>query len=105
MAIIEGTCDERFGALQRELTQCLEVGDELGASIVVDLDGEIAVDMWGGFRDEARTQPWQRDTITNVWSTTKTVTISYMMNKMGAGLVGSDRAECYLRAIYGALAD
>jgi len=74
MAIIEGTCDERFGALHRELTQFLEDGDELGASIVVDLDGDIAVDIWGGFRDEARTQPWQRDTITNVWSTTKTVT-------------------------------
>jgi CubicO group peptidase (beta-lactamase class C family) len=41
---------------------------------VVDLDGEIAVDIWGGFRDEARTIGWTRDTITNVWSTTKTVT-------------------------------
>jgi len=40
-----------------------------------DVDGgEIAVDLWGGFRDEAGTIPWTRDTITNVWSTTKTVT-------------------------------
>ncbi len=74
MANVEGTCDERFTAVRHELAECLDAGDELGASIVVDLDGEVAVDLWGGYRDEARTQPWLRDTITNVWSTTKTVT-------------------------------
>src|SRR6266436_289922 len=74
MADINGTCDERFDAVRRELAACLDAGDELGASIVVDLDGEVAVDMWGGYRDEAQAQPWVADTITNVWSTTKTVT-------------------------------
>ncbi len=74
MANIDGSCDERFAAVRHELAQCLDADAELGASIVVDLDGEIAVDLWGGYRDEARTQPWLRDTITNVWSTTKTVT-------------------------------
>jgi CubicO group peptidase (beta-lactamase class C family) len=74
MANIEGTCDERFAAVRHELAECIDEGDELGASIAVDLDGEVAVDLWGGYRDEARTQPWRRDTITNVWSTTKTVT-------------------------------
>jgi CubicO group peptidase (beta-lactamase class C family) len=74
MANIDGTCVERFASVRHELEQCLDTGDDLGASIVVDVDGEVAVDLWGGYRDEARTQPWQRDTITNVWSTTKTVT-------------------------------
>jgi len=74
MAHIEGTCDERFSALKRELERNVDVGAEVGASIVVDLDGDIAVDIWGGHCDEDRAIPWQRDTITNVWSTTKTVT-------------------------------
>jgi CubicO group peptidase (beta-lactamase class C family) len=74
MASIDGTCDDRFSAVRNEFEQCLDSGDELGASIVLDIDGQIPVDLWGGYRDEARTQPWQRDTITNVWSTTKTVT-------------------------------
>ena len=74
MAELQGKCDERFGALRSVLQQNVDSGAELGASIVLDLDGEIAVDLWGGHRDEARTQPWERDTITNVWSTTKTVT-------------------------------
>ena len=74
MADIQGSCDERFGAVREVLAECLDSGEELGASIVLDLDGDVAIDMWGGYRDEARTQPWVSDTITNVWSTTKTIT-------------------------------
>ena len=48
-------------------------GEELGASIAVDLDGETVVDIWGGYRDEERTTPWTEDTIVNGWSTTKCV--------------------------------
>jgi CubicO group peptidase (beta-lactamase class C family) len=74
MADIHGSCDERFSAVSAALAENIDAGEETGASLVVDLDGEIAVDIWGGFRDEARTIGWTGDTITNVWSTTKTVT-------------------------------
>ena len=74
MADIHGTCADRFEPVRAALARNVDAREEIGASIVVDLDGEIAVDIWGGYRDEARTQPWERDTITNVWSTTKTVT-------------------------------
>jgi CubicO group peptidase (beta-lactamase class C family) len=74
MADVSGTCDGRFEEVKRELAESLDSGEELGASIALDLDGDVVIDMWGGYRDEARTQPWDTDTITNVWSTTKTVT-------------------------------
>ena len=74
MAELSGTCDARFGGVREALQRNIDSGEDVGASLVVDLDGEIAVDLWGGFRDEAGTDPWTRDTITNVWSTTKTVT-------------------------------
>ena len=74
MAELSGTCDSRFDAVRDALQRNVDSGEDVGASIVVDLDGEIAVDLWGGFRDEAGTAAWTRDTITNVWSTTKTVT-------------------------------
>ncbi len=74
MAELSGTCDARFDAVREALQRNIDSGEEVGASIVVDLGGQIAVDLWGGFRDEAGTEPWTRDTITNVWSTTKTVT-------------------------------
>jgi CubicO group peptidase (beta-lactamase class C family) len=44
---------------------------ELGASMSVYRHGERVVDLWGGWRDAARMQPWTRDTLVNVWSTTK----------------------------------
>jgi CubicO group peptidase (beta-lactamase class C family) len=74
MAELNGTCDARFDAVRDALQRNIDSGEDVGASIVVDLDGEIAVDLWGGSRDEAGTAEWTRDTITNVWSTTKTVT-------------------------------
>ena len=74
MADIHGSCDDRFEAVRSALARNLDSGEELGASLVLDIDGDIVIDMWGGFRDQARTVPWSQDTITNVWSSTKTVT-------------------------------
>jgi CubicO group peptidase (beta-lactamase class C family) len=74
MAPIEGTCEPRFEAVRGALAQYLDSGEELGASLVVDIDGDLVVDLWGGFCDQARTVPWTEHTITNVWSSTKTVT-------------------------------
>ena len=74
MADLHGTCEARFKTLRNALARNLDSGDELGASLVIDVDGDIVVDLWGGFRDEKRTTPWSEHTITNVWSTTKTVT-------------------------------
>jgi CubicO group peptidase (beta-lactamase class C family) len=74
MADLQGTCDPRFDAVAAALRRNVESGEELGASLVVDLDGERVVDLWGGHRDEARSTAWDEHTITNVWSTTKTIT-------------------------------
>ena len=73
MAEIDGACDDRFKPLRDALAEHLDSGEELGASIAVTIDGRPVVDIWGGWADEARTAPWGRDTVTNVWSSTKTV--------------------------------
>jgi CubicO group peptidase (beta-lactamase class C family) len=74
MADLQGTCDPRFDAVREALQRNVDSGEELGASLVLDIDGEKVIDLWGGFRDEARTTPWDEHTIVNVWSSTKTVT-------------------------------
>ena len=56
------------------LSETLDSGKDVGASVSVTVEGETVVDIWGGWADEAQTTPWGRDTITNVWSTTKTMT-------------------------------
>jgi CubicO group peptidase (beta-lactamase class C family) len=72
--MVEGTCDERFKGLRDVFTDQIESGEDLGASLAVSIDGETLVDVWGGWKDEAKTQPWTTDTVVNVWSTTKTMT-------------------------------
>ena len=74
MTHVHGTCSEQFEPLRAAFEENLESGEELGASVFVDVDGESVVDLWGGHRDVDRTTPWTEDTIVNVWSTTKTVT-------------------------------
>jgi CubicO group peptidase (beta-lactamase class C family) len=44
---------------------------ELGAALAVYRHGDCVVDLWGGHADRARTRPWTRDTLVNLWSTTK----------------------------------
>ena len=74
MAEVHGVCDGRFEAVRSALARNLDSGEELGTSLVLDIDGDLVIDMWGGFRDQGRTVPWDEHTITNVWSSTKTVT-------------------------------
>ncbi|MDH6291981.1 serine hydrolase domain-containing protein [Rhodococcus opacus] len=73
MTELQGFCDERFTRVRDALQRNVNSGEEVGASLVVDIDGKTVVDLWGGFRDPARTTPWMDDTITNIWSSTKTV--------------------------------
>lgn len=74
MTEIHGSADTRFAAVRDAFQRRLDAGQELGASIAVAVDGELVVDLWGGYADAEKTRDWQSDTLTNVWSTTKTVT-------------------------------
>ncbi|HEX3794171.1 MAG TPA: serine hydrolase domain-containing protein [Acidimicrobiales bacterium] len=74
MADVQGTCEARFDGVRRALSTNLDNGDDLGASVAVYVHGEPVVDIWGGHVDETKTAEWQSDTLTNVWSTTKTMT-------------------------------
>jgi CubicO group peptidase (beta-lactamase class C family) len=70
---IGGVCDPRFAAVRAAFAGNFAKGD-IGASVAVTVDGSLAVDLWGGHADEARTAPWRSDTIAGVASTSKTIT-------------------------------
>ncbi len=46
-------------------------GYEVGASCAVVYKGRMVVDLWGGYRDRDLKNSWQKDTLVNVYSTTK----------------------------------
>ncbi|CAM3812060.1 serine hydrolase [Kibdelosporangium persicum] len=91
MTDVQGHHDRRFDNVRAAFEQNVASGEELGASLVLDIDGDVAIDLWGGYRDPARTTPWDEHTITNVWSTTKTVTSL-------AALILVDRGDLTLTA-------
>jgi CubicO group peptidase (beta-lactamase class C family) len=71
---IHGTCDPAFGAVKDAFAENFGRHGEVGASLALVADGKLVVDLWGGYADPGRTRPWERDTIVNVYSTTKGIT-------------------------------
>ena len=67
---IKGECAPKFGGVKDAFAANFEWGVEIGASFAAAIDGEVVVDLWAGDRD-ASGHPWERDTIVNVYSTTK----------------------------------
>ncbi|KAG8630690.1 hypothetical protein KVT40_002309 [Elsinoe batatas] len=83
----QGHCDPRFLAIKDAFTKNLEANLDLGASFVVNMNGENVIDLWGGHMDAARTKPWTKDTITTIWSTTKTITSLAALLLIDRGLI------------------
>src|SRR5580658_2100601 len=83
---VEGFVGDRFAAVRDAFEANLASGADVGASFCATKDGETVVDLWAGFADEAKTRPWTRDTIVNVYSTTKTM--SFL-----CALIVADRGE------------
>jgi CubicO group peptidase (beta-lactamase class C family) len=87
---IEGTCDARFARVREAFVENFANRRETGASVAIALDGRIVVDLWGGWADKARTRPWTRDTIVNVYSTTKGLTAICAHRLVGEGRLELD---------------
>ena len=83
---IHGLCDERFGPVRECFERNFTERGDIGACFAVTVEGEFVVDLWAGCRDATMSEPWQEDTIVNVYSTTKTMTAL-------AALLLADRGE------------
>jgi CubicO group peptidase (beta-lactamase class C family) len=92
MTEIHGECDPRFEAVRTAFRVNFDGGQEQGAAVAVTLDGAPVVDLWAGRADGrgpgdtddtdgsgAGGRPWERDTIVNVWSTTKTMAATCLL--------------------------
>ena len=90
MATVHGFYDDRFAAMAEVLSANVDSGADLGASVAVTIDGEFVVDMWAGWADPGKTASWGEHTITNVWSTTKTMTSLCALVLVERGLLDVD---------------
>jgi CubicO group peptidase (beta-lactamase class C family) len=88
--IVEGYCEPAFTPVRDALTEALGSGFEVGAAIAVYVDGRAVIDLWGGHADLARTRPWQRDTIVNLYSVGKAIGAVAALRLVDAGLLDLD---------------
>lgn len=87
---IKGTCDPRFARVKEIFAESFAAGADLGASVCVYWEGQPVVDLWAGFTDESRTKPWSKDSLVNVFSTTKGMTALCALRLVEEGLLDLD---------------
>ncbi|MCX8499913.1 MAG: serine hydrolase, partial [Caulobacteraceae bacterium] len=68
---IHGVCPDRFAAVREVFTHNFAIGQEVGARFALADRGEIIIDLYGGHADRARTRPFDKQTLTPIFSTTK----------------------------------
>lgn len=88
--MIDGWCDPRFDEVRREFERNFADRGDVGAAVALVHRGELVVDLWGGHTDETRGTEWQRDSIVNVWSVTKTMTALVMLLLIDRGEIDPD---------------
>ena len=71
---IHGNYDEKFKSIVDSFENQYKLDLDIGSSLAVTCEGELVVDVWAGSRDKDQTLPWEKDTIVNVFSSTKNAT-------------------------------
>ncbi|KHJ78608.1 hypothetical protein OESDEN_21769 [Oesophagostomum dentatum] len=66
--------DPRFAAVEDVFRENFSNGlESAGASFAVYHNGKLVVDLWGGYADREQGTPWDKDTMSVLFSTTKSL--------------------------------
>ncbi|MFX1479088.1 MAG: serine hydrolase domain-containing protein [Promethearchaeota archaeon] len=87
---VHGTWEEGLEPVKDAFLKNFEDGLEVGASLAITIEGKYVMDIWAGYADEAKTCPWQHDTIVNVYSTTKVMTALCVLMLVDRNLLDID---------------
>ena len=101
MSKASGHCDSKFSVISKIFNKAIESGFETGAAIAIEHKGEMVVNMHGGFKDAAKTMPWEADTMVNVFSVTKGVTATCIARLIDQGKLDVNQKVSYYWPEYG----
>lgn len=90
MIRIEGECSPKFAAVHAAFEENFRRRGEIGAAVCVYENGYKVVDLWGGYKDVAKTDPWQADTIVIMNSLSKSMSALCTHMLIDRGLVDFD---------------
>ena len=68
---IQGYCAPGYEPVRETFAQLFATAGEQGAAVAVFKRGELLLNLWGGTRDKAQTQPWEAQTQVNGFSANK----------------------------------
>ena len=86
---VTGTCDPRFRGVMDAFLENFAERDELGASVCLTVEGRVVVDLWGGLKTVAG-EPWDRDALCVVYSSTKGASATCAHMAVDRGLLDLD---------------
>lgn len=89
-APVQGECDPRFARVREAFQHNFAEGSETGAALAVHINGEPALDLWGGWTDAAHTKPWARDTLVCCYSVGKAVAAILLWRLVERGALDID---------------
>ena len=88
---LSGRFDPRFAGVVEAFRENYRAEeDELGSAVSVVVDGVPVVDVWGGWSDEDRREPWAEDTLVCMMSVAKGVSAVAVAQLADRGLLDLD---------------
>lgn len=92
---VEGFCDPAFTAVRDAFSENFASREEHGAAVAVWQRGRLVVDLWGGWRDRAKTLPWAAETMVCMMSVVKAVTAFLVHILADRGRIELDRPVAF----------
>ena len=85
--LVNGFVAQGFEPVRDAFAANLASGEELGATFCFVREGETIIDLYGGVRDEAKSEALRPDDLFNVWSTTKGLCALCLAMAVDRGLI------------------
>lgn len=88
---ITGEASARFERVRSAFAENFRAGNELGGSFALWIDGALEIDLFGGYTDRKKQNPWTEETIACVYSCGKAVLSIMIARGVSAGLLDYDQ--------------
>ena len=90
---IDGRCAPGFGTVRDAFASNFSERGEVGAGVHVIVDGDVVVDLVGGWVDEDRSRPWRTDTLVDMYSVGKAFLALLALQLVDDGRLASRPAD------------
>jgi CubicO group peptidase (beta-lactamase class C family) len=87
---IAGQCDAAFSSVRDAFADNFAERGEVGAAVCVIVNGDVVVDLVGGWADASGGRPWQHDTLVDFYSVGKAFVGLLALQLVDAGVIGLD---------------